>query len=343
MTELPGASSGGAGNLFQKLALLAGEIQKKPWIADVFAEEAPDAYEQALSLAATPFFQWEPFGYTIDDNPCQIGWLKEQAREAWAVCGNRTGKTVSTWIKYFSYMAGIDPLTKEPLPADFPDKRGHIDGWIVSDTEDTSRDIIQRTLVREVLGEDESGFLWNFVDDSCSWTETGGWKDNRFATTNGSRTTFKFATQRRRTFQGTSRNLIWADEEQPKDIMEECEARVVDCNGFLWGTLTPVYEKLRGIPWVYYDKYLPRDSKGIVFHNWSLLHNPFIPDEAKKRLMDSWDEDSREVRVHGSFVPMGIQLAFPTSVIRGLRDQVVPPEEGFLSFDEEGKPGLVQL
>jgi phage terminase large subunit-like protein len=325
-----------------KLALLASQLQEKPWLNEVFADSQPEAYEQVLQLASSPFFQWKPFGYTIDDNPCQFGWLQEWAHQAWLVAGNRTGKTVSTWMKFYSSMMGIDMLTKQPVPHErFEGKT--IDGWIVSDTEDTSIDIIQRTLVREILGDDESGFLWNFVDDSCQWTEAGGWKGSRFATTNGSRCTFKFSTQKRKTFQGTSRTIVWADEEQPKDIMEECRTRIADCNGYLWGTLTPVYEKLRGIPWVYHDVYLKREEKGIPFHNYSLLHNPHITEEVKASLMREWDEDSREVRIHGMFVPMGIQLAFPLSMIRTLREGITDGDSGHLRFSEDGEVELVQI
>lgn len=342
MDLIPSPDQDGASgrSLFQKLAVLAGELESKPWLREVFADAQPEAYEQVLQLASCPYFQWKPYGYTIDDNPCQLGWLEEWAHQAWLVAGNRTGKTVSTWIKFFSCMVGVDPLTRAPSNR-FPQG---VDGWIVSDTEDTSVDIIQRTLVREILGSDESGFLWNFVDDSCLWTESGGWKGGRFATTNGSRVTFKYSTQKRKTFQGTSRNIVWADEEQPKDIMEECFTRVLDCNGYIWGTLTPIYERLRGIPWVYHDVYLHREEKGIPFHNWSLLHNPYIADEVKARLADQWDEDSREVRIHGMFVPMGIQLAFPMSMIRTMREGVKPPiSTGHLRFTEEGKVELASI
>lgn len=337
--------SGSQTDLFGMLATLAKEMEAKPWLGPVIAETQPEIYEQILQMASSPFFQWQPFGYTIDDNPCQFGWLEEWAHQSWAVCGNRTGKTEGTWIKFYASMIGLDPLTKQPTDR-FKTKKnpdGTIDGWIVSDTEDTSIDIIQRTLVREVLGDDESGFLWNFVDDSCQWTEANGWKNSRFVTTNGSRVTFKFSTQKRKTFQGTSRNIIWADEEQPKDIMEECRVRVADCNGYLWGTLTPVYERLRGIPWIYHDVYLSREEKGIPFHNWSLLHNPHISEQIKANLMREWDEDSREVRIHGMFVPMGIQLAFPLSMIRTMRENVIKPESGHLMFNEEGSVELVSI
>jgi len=331
-SELDGS---GEEDLFPKLAKLATMLKEKPWLKEVFQDTQPEAYEQVLQLAACPFFQWSPFGYTIDDNPCQYGWLEEWSHQAWAVCGNRTGKTESTWMKFYASMMGIDALTKQPIPKD-RFKEDHVNGWIISDTEDTSIDIIQRTLVREVLGDDETGFLWNFVDDSCQWTESGGWKNSRFATTNGSRVTFKFSTQKRKTFQGTSRNIVWADEEQPKDIMEESRTRVADCDGYLWGTLTPVYERLRGIPWIYHDIYLSREEKGIPFHNWSLLHNPYISDDVKTRLTREWDEDSREVRIHGMFVPMGIQLAFPMSMVRTMRDGVQKGESAHLRFNEEG-------
>ena len=99
-----------------KLALLASQLQEKPWLNEVFADSQPEAYEQVLQLASSPFFQWKPFGYTIDDNPCQFGWLQEWAHQAWLVAGNRTGKTEATWMKFFASMVGLDMVTKGPIP-----------------------------------------------------------------------------------------------------------------------------------------------------------------------------------------------------------------------------------
>ena len=124
--------------------------------------------------------------------------------------------------------------------------------------------------------------------------------------------------------------------------MEESRTRVADCNGYLWGTLTPVYEKLRGVSWVYEDIYKSRVEKEVPFHNWSLLHNPHISDAAKAALMREWDEDSREVRIHGMFVPMGIQLAFNMRLLREIGKTVERnPMIGHIRFNEEGKPELV--
>ena len=105
------------------------------------------------------------------------------------------------------------------------------------------------------------------------------------------------------------------------------------------GTMTPIYDEKagKGIPWIYEDLYLVRESKGINFHRWSMLENPYIPQEAKDRLINQWDEDEVDARVYGMFVPIGVKLAFPTKLIRSFKQDVVDPEEkAQLMYDEEG-------
>ena len=53
-------------------------------------------------------------------------------------------------------------------------------------------------------------------------------------------------------FAGTSRHFIHYDEEPPKHIFNECNARLVDTAGSYWLTMTPV----EGMTWIYDDIYL---------------------------------------------------------------------------------------
>jgi phage terminase large subunit-like protein len=330
--------------LFQQLNELAVELQKKPYLHEFFSENQPEAYAQVAELIKCPFFQWTPFGKTIDDNPCQIGWLESLHRNKWLIAGNRAGKTVCASIQIMADCLGIDILTKGASKRFPPDKiKRSLRSWVVSDTEDTSIDIVQKTIVNDILGQDEAGFLWNFIDDSCSYTEQGGFKNGVLSFTNDSSIRFKFSTQKRKTFQGTSLDIVWLDEEQPKDIYDECRARVIDSRGFIMGTLTPIYERLRGIPWLYYDLYLQRHKKNVEFHNWSLLHNPYIEEEAKQELISEWDEDQREVRINGAFMPMGVTLAFPGTLLKQIREDVADPVTGQIRFNEEGKPELAVI
>ena len=67
-----------------------------------------------------------------------------------------------------------------------------------------------------------------------------------------SKIAFKSCEAGREKFQGTSLDFVWFDEEPPKEIYEECRMRILDREGDIFGTMTP----LKGLTWVYDEIYL---------------------------------------------------------------------------------------
>jgi phage terminase large subunit-like protein len=51
---------------------------------------------------------------------------------------------------------------------------------------------------------------------------------------------FKSYDQGRRKFQGTSKHLIWLDEEPPADVYDECLLRLMNTHGLMLATFTPL-------------------------------------------------------------------------------------------------------
>jgi phage terminase large subunit-like protein len=51
---------------------------------------------------------------------------------------------------------------------------------------------------------------------------------------------FKSYDQKRRAFQGTSRHVIWLDEEPPMDVYGECLIRTMTTRGVVYVTFTPL-------------------------------------------------------------------------------------------------------
>ena len=51
---------------------------------------------------------------------------------------------------------------------------------------------------------------------------------------------FKSYQQGRKTFQGTSQDFVWLDEECPLDIYTECVMRTATTDGLVWLTFTPL-------------------------------------------------------------------------------------------------------
>ena len=325
------------------LSKLATQLIARPELHEVFEAADSKSYEQIRSLALSPFFLWSPFGLINDkayggyrgQDACQAGALLDESNNKWFIAGNRGGKTIAGLMEDVADCLGLDVVTKQRS------KRfeGPVYMWVVSDTEETSVNVCERTLVEQVLGEDESGFLWNFVDDASRYNARSGWADHRLMFTNGSWIHFKFSTQKRNTFQGVRLHKVHHDEVQPREIYGECMARLADYHGRFLGTMTPIFDEKRGgIPWIYEELFLQQQAKVITFHRWSMLDNPHIPEDAKQRLMQQWDEDEIEARVHGMFVPMGVKLAFSSKLLRHLRSMSVKPSlRGTLLMDDEGE------
>ena len=317
------------------IAELAYQLAHKPHLYEVFETTHPSAFHNIKGLLNSPFYRWQPFGDREGLGTAQYGFLRDTSRNKWATAGNRAGKTVAGLMENVGDCLQIDSVSKHwDTKFEEPPRI-----WIVSDTEETAVNVIERTIVDQVLGKDETGFLWNFIDDQCQYTDKNGWSDHQIRFTNGAWIQVKFSTQKRNTFQGVRLDKIHHDEVQPRDVYGECVARLADTNGYFIGTMTPIYDEMagKGIPWIYEDLYLVRDSKNISFHQWSMLDNPYIPQEAKDRLMGQWDEDEVDARVYGMFVPIGVKLAFPTKLIRSFKPDIVEPDhKSQLMYDEEG-------
>tara|TARA_Y100001963_G_C6769483_1_gene444071 strand:- start:857 stop:1882 length:1026 start_codon:yes stop_codon:yes gene_type:complete len=332
---------------FSNLVEVALEVERKPWLKDVFEELEPQAYSSVMNLLASPFFQFQPFGKWkgnvyggYDGNsPCQVGFIRSMAKNKWATAGNRAGKTVLGMMEDVADALLIDPITKV-MYADLPESERRfseppIHIWVVSDTEETAVQNVEKVVYEDILGEDETGPMWNMVKDGCIYSPKNGWSNHVIEFTNDSWIRFKFSTQKRKTFQGVKLHKVHLDEVQPKEIYSECSARLADLNGYMTGTMTPLEDK--GVPWIYEELYLPREAKDIDFHQWSMMDNPHLPAEGRERLMRQWGEDEIEARVYGSWIPIGHKLAFDNKLIRNLRDQTTSPNLGFLEMDDKGK------
>jgi len=123
---------------------------------------------------------------------------------------------------------------------------------------------------------------------------------------NGSILVGKSAESGREKFQSASVDLVHIDEEPEVEIYDECYQRTSDCAGKLLLTLTPLTDVASGIrtPWVF-D--LHTDFKngvpGVKFAKLSVLDNPWVPDDEKKRLIQKWEGHPEErARLYGEFI-----------------------------------------
>ena len=125
-----------------------------------------------------------------------------------------------------------------------------VSAWVAGDTYETTRDILQLTLLGEISYRgarkvmDGCGIIpgstlgtpvWrqgvqNLVDNIPIKHVSGGW----------SSLGLKSYDQGRKAFQGTGRHIIWLDEEPPMDVYNECLIRTATLDGIALLTFTPL-------------------------------------------------------------------------------------------------------
>jgi phage terminase large subunit-like protein len=215
-------------------------------------------------------------------------------RERAAIAGNRTGKSFG--------IGGYEMVLH--LTGDYPEwwtgKRfSHpIDAWCATDTNRQTRDILQRILMGPI-GDFGTGLIP--ADKLVRHTTKVGISDAvesvfvKHVSGGISELGFKSYDGGREVFQGTSRHVVWLDEEPPSDVYFEALLRTMDCDGIVLATFTP----LMGMSQVCRDFLQPEgDAKRFVVQiEWDEV--PHLSEQAKKELLASIPEYQREARSKG--------------------------------------------
>lgn len=166
-------------------------------------------------------------------------------RERLFMAGNRVGKTVAGGYEVMCHLTGLYPEWWEGRRFDEP-----VNAWVAGDTNETTRDIIQKQLLGEI---DYAGGQRRFdgvgiIPIECHGKgvfkqNTNGLLDHipiKHASGRWSHLAFKSYDQGRRVFQGTAKHLIWLDEECPMDVYGECMIRTATTDGIVLLTFTPL-------------------------------------------------------------------------------------------------------
>ncbi len=217
-------------------------------------------------------------------------------KNRWVFGGNRSGKTECGAVETIYFARGNHPYRHLTHATS---------GWVVSLTTQVQRDVAQAKILQYLNPE------W-IVDITMSQ----GRKDspergvidqlvikNVFGTT--STIGFKSCDQGREKFQGTSLDYVWFDEEPPEDIYTECKMRLLDKNGDMFGTMTP----LKGLTFVYDQIYLNKTSDPEIWTTqMSWDDNPFISERAKREMCANLSPDVLRSRKYGEFMSEGGQV-----------------------------------
>lgn len=166
------------------------------------------------------------------------------------MAANRVGKTFSAG----GYELTLHLTGRYPAWWEGRRFRQPIRAWACGKTNETTRDIVQTTLLgdieyigsmkrvdgsgvipRELIGVGAGQLTWkqgvaDLVDTVKIKHRTGGW----------SKLGLKSYQQGRGAFEGTAQHVIWDDEEPPMDVYSEQMIRTATTNGILMLTFTPL-------------------------------------------------------------------------------------------------------
>lgn len=163
-------------------------------------------------------------------------------RQRLFLAGNRVGKSRVAAYELTCHMTG-------KYPSWWQGRRFEkaVECWAAGDTGNTTRDIIQTALLGPVQTVDSkqwAGMLpRKLVYDV---TRKQGIPSAihsifvRHVSGGISSLDLKSYDQKREAFQGTEKQVVWADEEPPADIYGEMLMRTMTCNGLLMVTMTPL-------------------------------------------------------------------------------------------------------
>lgn len=131
-------------------------------------------------------------------------------------------------------------------PAWWQGRRFHhpIEAWAAGDTSETTRDIVQSILMGPIDKLGTGLIPMSDIAGSPSRRSgvTGAFDTAHIRHVSGGTSIlgFKSFDQGRRKFQGTSKHVIWLDEECPQEVHEECMIRLMTTNGLMICTFTPL-------------------------------------------------------------------------------------------------------
>lgn len=217
----------------------------------------------------------------------QIAFHKCDKKVRFVFGGNRSGKTECGAVEAIWRARGIHPYKQNK-----PD----VSGWIVSVSFEVQRDVAQSKIlsylpknwIEEIVmasgrkGSPDSGIIDHIVIRNVF----GGY----------SKLGFKSLDQGREKFQGASLDFVWFDEEPDEDIYNECVMRVLDREGDVWCTMTP----LKGLTWVYDKIYLSQNPDiWYTVMDWS--DNPYLNPKETQKLAEMMTKEELESRKSGKF------------------------------------------
>lgn len=223
------------------------------------------------------------------------------------LAANRVGKTEGAGgYETVLHLTGLYPPWWNGKRFDRP-----IDAWAAGDTKETVRDIIQLKLLGD-LAKNELGtglIPKELILDHSMRTGVSDTVDSvvvRHVSGGVSKITLKSYDQKRKSFQGTKKDVLWLDEEPPLDIYTEALLRTTDTTGMdlEQGIMILTFTPLQGLSETVMS-FLPSGqvaetsdgSKHVVMASWDDV--PHLSAKTKEILWNSIPPFQRDARSKG--------------------------------------------
>lgn len=262
-----------------------------------------EAYDRLVT--ENPLYRYEPHSK-------QILFHEARTKVKLFLAGNRAGKTTSGVVD-----ALIQAVDEAALP---PRLRGY-KKWtppffcrvLTPDFVTTMEGVIFHKL-REWIPRHQ------LVGDSWETAYSKGQRVLRFK--NGSRFDFCSFEQDLDKLGGVALHRSWFDEEPPKGVRRECQARLIDYGGEEVFTMTP----LHGISHLYDDVYERRYEDGITVIEAATDDNPHLDHVFLEEFFADLTEEERQARRQGKFVHFGGLVLQAFDDDKHLVDELVPKD-----------------
>lgn len=223
------------------------------------------------------------------------------------IAANRAGKTIAGAFEMTCHLTGRYPDWWEGKKFDKP-----IKAWAVGKLNETTRDVLQYELLGR-WGDFGSGMIPKdvIVKTSSRAGVPNAIQDAFIKHVSGgiSELGFKAYQQDVDSFMGTTRHVIWHDEEcLNAKIYSECYTRTMTVGGMMYTTFTPLNSLSKVVMKFFPGGKIPsdgivRNSEGEAVGKYTVNCDwddaPHLTDDQKKKLYMSYDPYEREARSRG--------------------------------------------
>ena len=217
------------------------------------------------------------------------------AAQLLAMTGNRCGKTYTGAFIMACHLTGLYPDWWEGRRYDRP-----IEAWAAGISTDTTRDILQSELLGKWSNPDAYGtgaIPKELIVDTVRREGKPGCVQTvlvRHVSGGTSILTFKSYEMSQDKFMGTAIDMIWLDEECPKDIFTQCVTRTATTGGIVYLTFTPEHGATELV-----KDFMQELKPGQFMIGATWDDAPHLSDDVKEQLLSVYSPAERAMRASG--------------------------------------------